>query len=80
MELAHQELVQKPRYVTNAWSATMQTLKGYPEFNNYKSLSMMYAEKKPSSKHVIKLLDAKPTSDAERVCLDHLEKVHKVVG
>ena len=76
-ELAHQELVQKPRYIANAWSEELQSLKGHPEFNNFKSLSIMYAEKKPSAKRLINLLDAKPKSDADRACLDHLKRYIK---
>ncbi|XP_028410759.1 uncharacterized protein LOC114533439 [Dendronephthya gigantea] len=76
-ELAHQELVQKPRYIANAWSEELMSLKGFPEFNSFNSLSTMYAEKKPSAKRLIKLLDAKPNSDADRACLDHLKRYIK---
>ena len=76
-ELAHQEQIQKPRYIAHSWSKEFQSLNAFPEFSNFESVSQMYAEKKPSSKHVIKLIDAEPKSDAERACLDDLKSYIK---
>ena len=73
-ELAHQELVQKPRYIANAWSVELQSLKSYPEFHDFNSVSVMYVEKKPSSKRIIKLLGIELKSDSERACFDHLKR------
>ena len=41
-ELAHQELIQKPRYVANAWSGEFVLLKGIPQFDSFECLSAMY--------------------------------------
>ena len=38
LELAHQELVQKPKYISLAWSAQLQALKEFPEFNDFNSI------------------------------------------
>ena len=76
-ELAHQELVQKPRYIANAWSVELQSLQTCPEFHDFNSMSVMYVEKKPSSKRIIKLLDIELKSDSERACFDHLKRYIK---
>lgn len=76
-ELAHQELVQKPKYITMAWSPQLEALKGFSEFHDLNSMCTMYERKKPTSKHVIKLLKADPSSDAERASFDHLKRFTK---
>ncbi|XP_028393307.1 uncharacterized protein LOC114517709 [Dendronephthya gigantea] len=38
-ELAHQELIQKPKYVSNTWSSELQSLKQHPEFHDIHSMS-----------------------------------------
>lgn len=40
-ELAHQELVQKPKYITCAWSPQLEALKGFAEFHDFNSMSTM---------------------------------------
>lgn len=76
-ELAHQELIQKPKYMAMAWSDELQALKCFPEFCDASSLYTMYEEKKPTSKRVIKLLRAEPRSEAERTCFEHLKRFIK---
>ena len=77
LELAHQELVQKPKYISLAWSAQLQALKEFAEFNDFNSICIMYERKKPTSKRVIKLLHAEPSSDAERASIDYLKRFVK---
>ena len=79
-ELAHQELVQKPKYVAVAWSPHLQSLRKHPEFSDVNTMTTLYEEKRPTPKHVIKLLKAEPSSDAERTCLDHLKRYIKSLG
>lgn len=62
-ELAHQELIQKPHYITIAWSVQLQFLKGYPEFHGFNSMLVMYPEKKPTLKQIIKLFEVEPKID-----------------
>ena len=76
-ELAHQELIQKPKYMATVWNNELQALKSFPEFCDASSLYKMYEEKNPTSKRVIKLLHAEPSSDTERMCLDHLKRFIK---
>ena len=78
-ELAHQELIQKPKYIANAWSPIIGHLKNIPEFKDIKSVKEMYTEKKPTAKKIIKLLDANPSNDAERNCFDHLKRYIKLL-
>mgnify|MGYP002803544190 FL=1 len=73
LELAHQEIIQKPKYIANAWSSIIAHLKGYAEFKSVEDLKEMYSSKKPTAKKIIKLLNATPSSDAERQCFDHLK-------
>lgn len=75
LELAHQEIVQKPRYVANCWSPLFMILRKLIKTND--GLSKLYEERKPTPKKVIKVLEANPVSDAERCCFDHLKRYLK---
>ena len=77
LELAHQELIQKPKYIAEAWSPIIAQLKSYEEFKNTESLKDMFFLKKPTAKKIVKLLDASPSNDAERQCFDHLKRFIK---
>ena len=79
-ELAHQELVQRPKYISAAWGSHLQSLRGLPEFSDVNAITTLYEEKRPTSKRVIKLLKAEPSCDAERTCLDHLKRYIKSLG
>ena len=76
-ELAHQELVQRPKYISTAWNEQLKVLKTFSEFRDVKSMCTMYEAKKPTSKRVIKLLKAEPSCDMERGSLDHLKRYIK---
>ena len=76
-ELAHQELIQRPKYIANAWSPIIDHLKNLQEFKDIESVKEMYSVKKPTAKKIIKLLDAKPANDAEKHCFDHLKRYIK---
>ena len=76
-ELAHQELIQKPKYIATIWSNELLTLKSFSEFSDASNLYTMYEKNNPTSRRVIKLLHAEPRSDSERTCLDHLKRFIK---
>ena len=76
-ELAHQEIIQKPRYIANCWAPVLEVLKGHANFANVESLRLLFLDNKPTAKKVIKALDAKPTSDAEKESLGFLKKFIK---
>ena len=63
--------------MATVWNNELQALKSFPEFCDASSLYKMYEEKNPTSKRVIKLLHAEPSSDTERMCLDHLKRFIK---
>ena len=76
-ELAHQELVQRPKYVANAWSPIVKVLKRHKEFESVDSLVNLFEAKRPTQKKVSKLLTSKPTTDAQRECFSHLKRFVK---
>ena len=69
LELAHQENVQKPRYVTNCWSPIFTILKKLIKTPD--DLSKLYLERKLTPKKAVQLLEATPASD------DHLKRYLK---
>lgn len=73
-ELAHQELLQKPRYIIDCFIPILSVLRAYPGFQNLEGLKETYLEKKPTPKKIIKLLDANPQNEPERMALDHLKR------
>jgi len=49
-------------------------LRAFPAFQSLQGLQEMYLEKKPTPKKVIKLLDANPQTEPERMVLEHLKR------
>ncbi|CAB4020930.1 Hypothetical predicted protein, partial [Paramuricea clavata] len=76
-ELAHQEIIQRPKYVANAWSPIVNELKRFEEFKTVDSLVRFYEAKKPTQKKVCKLLTSNPATDAQRECFSHLKRFVK---
>ena len=75
--LAHQELVRKPRYISNCWKPIITSLKSFSQFRSLDSMIEMYGAKKPTGKKVIKLLVANPQNESERNSFDHLKRYIK---
>lgn len=73
-ELAHQEIVQKPRYIVDCLTPIFNALRAHPHFQTFEALVNFYNEKKPSSKKIVKLLSASPESAAQQSSLDHLKR------
>ena len=76
-QLAHQELVQKPKYISNCWKPIITSLKSFSQFRSLGSMTEMYEAKKPTGKKVIKLLVANPQNESERSSFDHLKRYIK---
>ena len=76
-ELAHQELVQKPRYVSNCWAPIVDILRQDASFQTVQGVSQLYEQKHPTAKKIIKLFNASPANDAERQSFDHLKRFVK---
>ena len=77
MELAHQQLIQKPRYIAHCWAPIIKILQQFKKFQSIYNLENLYEEKKANAKKVIKLLSANPVNDAERESFEHLKRFVK---
>lgn len=73
-QIAHQEIIQKPRYILNCWAPILKSLKLFPDFQSIKDVENMYDAKKPTTKKVLKLIKSEPATDKERQSLDYLKK------
>ena len=77
LELAHQEIVQKPRYISDCMTPVINPLRLYTPFQTLEELTKIYDDRKPSCKKIIKLLAAQPQNDAERGSFDHFKRYIK---
>ena len=67
LELAKQELIQKPYIMVCSWKRHMNLLKRYDEFKSFETVEKFYRDSEPTTKKVLALLKADPKSDSERV-------------
>lgn len=67
-KLAHQELIQKPRYITNCWVLILKLFESgsYWTFKTTAGVAKPYEKKHPTAKMVNKLFHANIFSDAKR--------------
>lgn len=72
VELAHKELIQKPKYVSDCWSEVLSKLKLY--FPTIEDLIAFYQSHEPTNTKVVSMLQADVCSDAEREAFNHLKK------
>ena len=79
LELTHQELIQKPRYVVNSWAPIVNSLRSHYYFQTLEGLKGLYDSKRPTAKRLIKLFRAEPSNDAERRSLEHLKRFVKSI-
>lgn len=73
-ELAHQELIQKPRYIANCWGPILSILKVDPAFQTIERLTNLYDCKRPSARKILRMIDAETENDSQRRALDHLKR------
>ena len=76
-ELAHQEIVQKPRYIVDCRAPIVNSMKVYTPFQTMEDLKTFYDAKKPSSKKSISLLSASPEPGAEQSSFEHFKRFVK---
>ena len=76
-ELAHQELVQKPRYIVDCFAPILNRLRVYTPFQTLEDLQKFYSAKKPTAKKVINLLSANPAPGAEQNSMEHFKRFVK---
>lgn len=77
MEIARQELIQKPYIMAACWSKSFDELKSHPEFSSEKSLGDLLERVQPNAKRVINLLEVNPSDDAERDIIGYLKRYIK---
>ena len=77
IELATQELIQKPHLMGSCWKKYLMLLQSYDSFKDQSALKDFYSCLIPTSKRVIGLFDANPNDDSERECYGHLKRYVK---
>ena len=80
-ELAHQELVQRPKYVISCWEDVLVVLKNSLHFSTIEGIERFFDKLEPTTKKVVKLFKVPQTmNDAERECFSFLTKYVKTLG
>ena len=77
IELAHQEIVQKPRYIANCFLEVMFANTRGKFFSSVEHLEQFYQRYVPTAKKVINALVCNPANDAERTVFTHLTRYIK---
>ena len=77
VELAHQEIIQKPRYVADCWSQVFKDNISYHTIKSQADLQQLSAKSAVSAKKVVSLLQTNPATDAERASFQHLKRFVK---
>lgn len=77
VELAHQELIQKPKYVLICWTPIVNLLRQEDCFQTLEGLKQLYQNKRPTAKKIVKLFKVETSNDAERQSLDYLKRFVK---
>jgi hypothetical protein len=70
IKLAHKEIIQKPNYITERWSAVLQPLKEILT----SSIDKIYLKLEPTTRKVLGLLKDEPTSSDERAVFSYLKR------
>ena len=70
IKLAHKEIIQKPNYITERWSAVLQPLKEI--LTN--SIDEIYLKLEPTTRKVLQLLKEQPTTSDEQAVLGYLKR------
>jgi len=72
LELAHQEIIQRPRYIANCWPTIIGTFKTNISFSSIEKLRELL---NPSAKKVIKALQPTIANESEKQSFDFLKKI-----
>ncbi|XP_028409486.1 uncharacterized protein LOC114532099 [Dendronephthya gigantea] len=72
IEIAHKELVQKPRYVCDCWMDVLYPLKSFVTTRD--ALFEIYQSLYPTAAKVCKIIKADPQTSAERESISHLKR------
>ena len=77
VELARQELIQKPHLMASCWKKYIDMLKGFESFASSSSLDHFYAGLQPSSKTFLKLIECNTSDESEKECLGYFKRYVK---
>ena len=69
-ELEHQELIQRPRYITQCWAPILRELKDYEPFRTPESIAEYFSSETPTARKVDRAIECNPSNDAKRQCLE----------
>lgn len=76
-ELAHQELIQKPRYVGECWGPILRSLSKTERFSSLNKLKEFFLLMKPNAKKVIKTLKPRINQECDQQSFEFLKKFIK---
>ena len=74
VEIANQELIQKPHVMVATWQPIVQELKQYPQFQTIAGIQGFYDRINSTNKKVLNSLEAQPNTEAERDALKFLQR------
>lgn len=73
-ELAHKELIQRPRYVAECWRAVLSSYLKGSDLSTAKKVHDLFKALEPTSRKVLGMIQANPCNDNERSALDYLKR------
>ena len=77
VELAHQEIIQKARYVAQCWAPIISNLKTHPQFFSVKSIKELFLDMNPNAKKVIRALHPEMNNESEKQSFEFLKQFIK---
>lgn len=73
VELAHQELIQRPRNIAQCWAPILRELEVNKPFKT-PSIVEFFSLRTPTARKVLRVINCNPSSHADRQCFDFLKK------
>eukprot|EP00794_Sanderia_malayensis_P001011 gene1011-331_t len=74
VEIAKQELIQKPHVMISSWHPIIQALKQHESVHSIPSVEAFFNNARPTTKKILGILDANPSTDGERDALKFLQR------
>ena len=69
LEIAKQELIQKPHLMISSWESVITSLKAHPSFQSLAALDAFYDKLKPTNKKVLDSFVSLPSTDKGKGCI-----------
>ena len=73
VELAHQELIQRPRNIAQCWAPILRELEVNKPFKT-PCIVEFFSLRTPTARKVLRVINSNPSSHVERQCFDFLKK------